>query len=379
MPFRDFINLTHAYAWYQAKLVSKIPDEPGLISAFIAEPMLKELEAIICSHLNLSNSKVILNGIFTHKTPTVKPCGATNSVEIADMLFVRQHFSLDPKKSPEGKAFLIQAKRNTIVNSGNVSAGNPKIQFDLYKSWPKFEGTSRISPNAPDGSNWNFNSVSNNNPGLYVAVFNGHIFNPSIPPNLSPVWSGAPVAVNNSQFSKFPENTSWGYGAISATTLPNEGVNCTNSFADLLRDFVEGKAGVSFTPGGANNDHWSAFVNEMLSVAALGDYTYLSRRTGINNPLLRNGSVQAHSAVLPVLGFISQRFRTPNIFLSGKDNFYFRHWLKNENYIITRDLCRWAYEASRYDDIPPHNIENSPPPDEPGHPPIVSLVTFGEK
>jgi hypothetical protein len=185
--------------------------------------------------------------------------------------------------------------------------------------------------------------------------------------------------VKDSKFLGFSEDSSWGYGSISAATLPNDGVNCNNSFANLLRDFVEGKAGVPFTPGGlCPNDHWSAFVNEMLRVAALGDYTYLSTRTQVDEPLSRNGSVESYLAVMPTLGFISQRFGTRRVRLSENNNFHFSPWLRGDDYIITRDLCKWADEASGHNEIPPDNIEYSSPPEDPGHIPIISLITFGK-
>lgn len=371
MPFSDFINLTHAYAWHQANLVKKTPDEPGLVSAYISKPMVTELERVVRQCLP-HVKHFVANGIFTHKTPTVQPQGAPNSVEIGDMLFIRQHIS---KNIPTiGRAFLLQAKRNVNPSSGNVASGNPKIQFDLYQNWPKFVGTSRISAGCMGKPNWDFKPSHKGQPfGRYLAIFDGHAFDP---PGSPIAWTGAPIPVPSVALGLFKGNTSWGYGDVTATTNPSIGVPCGQDFADLLKKFVLGKEGAPFTPGlMSDTDHWSTFVNEMLGIAAQSNYTYLSARTGVTLPQSRNSSISAFQVAI-TLDLLAQRDRPRRFFLSP----YLHHlfWFDPESREIERELLSLLDGDSEYP--PPfRHITDFIPPDEPGHPPILSLITIGDE
>lgn len=382
---RNFINLTHAYAWHQAQTVGKVPDEPGLVSAFIAKPMLDELERLVKAELGASTT-VLVDGIFTHKTPTVRPMVApnSNSVEIADLMLVRQH--VNPSTGVfSGRAFLLQAKRNVVPNSGNVAAGNPFIQFNLYQNWPPFEGTTRLSQGAANSANWRFPKIPGNPYGRYLAVLDGNAFAPAVAP---PVWQGCPARNARCAPYTFPAAGSWGYGDIGPLTTPAAGVNCGTDFAPLLGEFIKGNAGVPFTPGRwSQTDHWSTFVTEMLGHALSSDYTYLSARTGITQPKRRMGRISSFVAAQPILELLRRRY-------SAKIN----NVLARQFCEIDDRLPRWRYwpwlddevfesvnaihhAIARDDDsgAPPPEVGNEQPPDEPGFPSLLSIVTIGDE
>ncbi|MDO3527685.1 hypothetical protein ACNRBH_06810 [Ralstonia pseudosolanacearum] len=403
MPFvddlRDFLNLTHAYAWHCAHAANagSAPDEPGLVSSLIARPMLKELERLVKQHLQPSGQRVLLNGIFTHKTPTVlsaqvpTPPGGNvrthpvpNSVEIGDLLFVRQH--VDPSGKPvQGRAFLLQAKRNTTPDSGNVSTGNPRIQFDLYSAWPEFLGATRLRSHAAGTTAWNFPATSTHpGPqayGRYLAVYDGKAFDPPA----SGQWTGAPPPTAAGLGTAWSSRCSWMHGPARGMTLPlaYPVVPCPSDFAPLLADFVDGRAGIPFIPTHvqpATADHWSIFINEMLAIAALPNYTYRSVRTNVRRARSRNGRIATLATVLPILGLIETRHREWNWEAGPLGTPRWIDWsLTDEGLALLEDLLT---AASRYGDKhpPPEGPtdDGHMPPDEPGHPTVVSLITFGE-
>ncbi len=385
---RNFINLTHAYAWHQAQAAGKVPDEPGLVSAFIAKPMLDELERLVKVELGAS-TKVLVDGIFTHKTPTVLPTVApnSNSVEIADLMLVRQHVNPSTGVAISGRAFLLQAKRNRLPNSGNVAAGNPFIQFNLYQNWPPFEGTTRLSQGAANGANWQFPNIPGNPYGRYLAVLDGNAF---VSASAPPVWQGCPTKNAACAPYTFPAEGSWGYGNIDSLTIPAAGVDCSTDFASLLGEFIKGSAGVPFTPGlWSQTDHWSTFVTEMLGHALSANYTYLSARTGITRPERRMGRISSFVAAQPIMELLRRRYSAGfNNVLAHRlweiDEF---DWLLLWRYLPWLDdgfsePTRAIFQAiAREDDggaLPPE-VGNEQPPDEPGFPSLLSIVTIGDE
>ncbi|WP_247536797.1 hypothetical protein [Ralstonia pseudosolanacearum] len=390
---RDFLNLTHAYAWHCAHAANagSAPDEPGLVSSLIAQPMLTELEQLVKQHLQPYGQRVLLNGIFTHKTPTVlsaqvptPPGGSVrthpvpNSVEIGDLLFVRQH--VDPSGKPvQGRAFLLQAKRNTTPDSGNVSTGNPRIQFDLYSAWPEFLGTTRLPKYAAGTKPWDFPGQEEY--GSYLAVYDGKAFDPPA----SGQWTGAPPPTAAGLGTAWSSPCSWMHGPARGMTLPlaHPVVSCPSDFAPLLADFVDGRAGIPFAPTHvqpAAADHWSIFINEMLVIAALRNYTYRSVRTNVRRARSRNGRIATLAAVLPILSLIETRHREWYWEVGPLSSPRWIDWpLDEEGGALLKDLF---IAASRYGDRhpPPEGpTDDDPmPPDEPGHPTILSLITFGE-
>ena len=152
---RKWINVSHALAFEGAAAAAKKVDEPGLISALLDTRVQTSLERELQTACGRT-ANVRIDSIFTHKTPTVKHSGQS-PVEIGDLLLIRQHFSTTGGK-PQGKALLLQAKKNGSPNSGSVATGNPNIQFELYRTWPSFTGATRL-PGTPDPTSpdpWDF-------------------------------------------------------------------------------------------------------------------------------------------------------------------------------------------------------------------------------
>lgn len=388
---RDFLNLTHAYAWNQAKLVNKTPDEPGLVSAFLAKPMLSELESIVKNHYQGKGIDVVVNGIFTHKTPTVHPDGAPNSVEIADLLFVRQHVNAsDPTTPIKGKAFLLQAKRNTTPSSGNVENDNPRIQYDLYKSWPSFTGTSRITSGPTGPGKWDFKPTQTVPYGRYLAVLDEHAFD--IPS--SQQWTGAPTLKNNLEYlEQYPGQgvkCTWAQGIIPPALPGKICVECNSDFSEEFTKFIDGQAGVKFVPGTqSSQEHWSTFVTDMLNIAALTDYKFRSHTTGVNVPQLRNGEIHAFLATAPIAHAIQKTangmhffnpIRLASIGLLPRRYFYDLYALdidhKNKLLFKQLDNAYTTISGSGNDSI--SLFEREYLPDDPGHVNILSVTTFGE-
>jgi hypothetical protein len=378
---RDFINLTHAYAWHQAQVVGKVPDEPGLVSAFIAKPMLDELERLVKGELG-SSTKVLVDGIFTHKTPTVRPMVPpnSNSVEIADLMLVRQHVNLSAGVHISGRAFLLQAKRNAQPSSGNVNAGNPFIQFKLYQNWPLFVGTTRLSHGAANGANWYFPNTLGNPYGRYLAILDGNAF---VPAGTSPVWQGCPTRNASCAPYTFPAEGSWGYGNIGSQTNAATGVDCSTDFAPLLGAFIKGSAGAPFIPGlWSQKDHWSTFVTEMLRNALLQNYTYLSGRTGITQPSRRRGRISSFVAAQPILELLRRRCSAGigNVFAHFWEIDDWRYWLSLGDE-FAEHIHAIIQAIAREDDdgeLPPEAL-NKRPPGEPGFPSLLSIVTIGRE
>jgi hypothetical protein len=385
---RNFINLTHAYAWHQAQAAGKVPDEPGLVSAFIAKPMLDVLESLVKAELG-AGTTVLVDGIFTHKTPTVLPTVApnSNSVEIADLMLVRQHVNPDNGVAISGRAFLLQAKRNAQPNSGNVASGNPSIQFNLYQNWPPFTGTTRISKGAANGADWKFPRIPGNPYGRYLAVLDGNAF---VPVGAPPVWQGCPIRNAACAPYTFPADGSWGYGDIGPSSSASAGVDCSTDFAPLLEQFIKGTAGIPFNPGvRSQTDHWSTFVTEMLGHALSTNYTFLSTRTGIIQPARRMGRISSFIAAEPILELLRRRYSAgfSNVLarrLREIDEFdllppwRYYPWLDDGFYGPARAIFR-AITREDGGGTPPPEVGNDQPPDETGFPSLLSIITIGDE
>ncbi len=302
MNLRPWINLSHALAWHgtaQTQTNPNVttywtPDEPGLVAALLDSQIQQGLETELQNNY-AGMATVRIDSIFTHKTPTVR-FGGRSPVEIGDLLLVRQHFNT-ANHTAEGKALLLQAKKNISADSGNISSGNPNTQFELYRAWAPFEGVTRLAAGP-----WDFlKNTPQGRFGEYLAVFDGqaHAFTP-------PSTLGASTsAFRGSNYPAFGSAmTTWANGPVaphasaSATTV----VPCPEDFAATLADFFEGRAGESFEPGAVGSDNdWSDFVNTMLGEAAKMNYTFVSRRTNVQNPTPRGRAINAFVAIQPLL------------------------------------------------------------------------------
>lgn len=394
---REFINLTHALAWDRAKNLNTIPDEPGLVASFLDSTLQAQLQSILAAHYTAGKSlNMQLSSVFTHKTPVIKPVGAANGVEIADLLLIRQHFAKGKETAATtGRALLLQAKRNSTPSSGNVASGNSLIQFDLYKSWPDFEGVSRL-PKAPPGAlNWSFSPPAGTQSGYghYLAVYDGQAFDwtPGPPPAMTPTL--------NSLFpsSGYPPSTApsttWANGPVLPNDTASNGVACTDDFAITLERFINGAAGEFFQPGvHSGQDHWSVFVNRMLMIAAQRNYTYTSKRTGVPSGTARSRNVSAFAAVKPYLAFEIQAGLQSLIPSSAwahldsrlylEDWFLLRHLLApyTPSFEFISDLHDFLRYAPRGGEPPPELRDTeSNPFDDGGHLPVLVLATTSDE
>lgn len=295
---RKWINISHALAFEGAANAKKNVDEPGLVSALLDASIQASLEHELQTAYGRA-ANVRIDSIFTHKTPTVTPSGQS-SVEIGDLLLIRQHFSTTGAK-PQGRALLLQAKKNGSPNSGSVTTGNPNIQFELYRSWPSFTGATRL-PHTPDltsPSPWDFKLTDPNGRfGQYLAVFDekAHAFTPP-----STLGSETPAFAKSSYPQIGQSKTTWSNGPLALPPASQSTpVDCPNDFAETLAKMFMGNAGEPFVPGlMKGKDHWSIFINTMLLEAAKLDYTFVSRRTNVNTATRRGATICALMAMQP--------------------------------------------------------------------------------
>jgi hypothetical protein len=295
---RKWINVSHALAFEGAAAAAKNVDEPGLVSALLDTSIQTSLERELQAASGPA-ANVRIDSVFTHKTPTVRHSGQS-PVEIGDLLLIRQHFSTTGGK-PQGKALLLQAKKNGSPNSGSVTTGNPNIQFELYRTWPSFTGATRL-PHTPEPTSpnpWDFKLTDPNGRfGQYLAVFDVEAHSFTAPSTLG----AETTAFAASSYPKIgPFKTTWANGPLALPpAIQPSPVDCPKDFAETLAEIFQGKAGEHFVPGlMSGTDHWSIFVNTMLLEAAKIDYTFVSRRTNVNTPTPRGATIRALVAMQP--------------------------------------------------------------------------------
>ena len=349
--------------------------------------MQTQLQKILTKYYGESKLKFYLSSIFTHKTPIVLPQGAVNGVEIADLLLIRQHFAHGKKPSTKARALLLQAKKNTVPESGNVASGNPNIQFNLYKNWPNFEGKSRL-PKYPELSKkpWNFNPNGNKSPkeyGHYLAVYDGQAF------KIDPCNPTAIIKNPDSRFSSsgYKNDTTWANSPLCFGDNANSGVKCKLDFAETLEKFIEGSEGQSFTPGRfQGTDHWSIFVNTMLNIASK-NYTFTSKRTGIPKATSRMQRIQSLMAIKPYLTFALQDAArdfslTPLFWYEYLHYHGFSHhfarkiWNSCQSDFI-KDILEYARNSGNQP--PDFTIDDENLFNDGGHVPILLLATSSEE
>lgn len=373
---RRYTNLSHAHAWRMA--APNTPDEPALVSAFLSKEMYRGLRDSLHRHAPPSMN-VLVRGVFTHQTPKVTLKGTAKSVEIGDLLLIRQHFVRDRRQPSSGKALLLQAKRNKKSKTGSLNSGNQKIQFDLYQRWPEFNGATRLDSAPYGATHWNFQNPSVGSEPFedaakYSTVFNGNAYAATV---AQPPWKASLThgpAYGALVKGRFPSNCSWATGACAPPpSSAKGGVNCAEDFAQTLLNFVQGREGRSFQPGvHGGSDHWSIFVNSMLAISAKpnGDYTYSSK---------------SQSVVAGVRGRTLQFFdAVPALFLAADEEL--GAWVSREKpslhdaFAFTNDLLR--YTAPDFDERePPSGEEPSVAMSIPGsgHVPVLLIASMGDE
>jgi len=264
---RDYINETHDAAYQYAIKNNKSVDEPGLISKFLENH--KDLE----KELNNSNKnlKYLIDVIFTHQTPKIKAIDRSRSVEIADLLLINIHHG-SQKTETSGKALLIQAKRNNTPTSGSLARGTEAIQFYIYNKWPKFSFTSRSQNFKSISTNWDFNFKKSEEHSFYAVIYDSKLFHNHT------LYSPSFINAN------FHQNCSWNTAQCEFLQVtPSKGLTCNTSFSNLFSHFIMNNAGRTFSPSlAANGEHWSIFINDMMTLAKDPSYIYHLSRQGIS-------------------------------------------------------------------------------------------------
>lgn len=225
----------------------KTPGEPAFVAQLASEPLARrQLTKLIQRHLSpaISKGTPLVSGVFVHQKPKVKFGNPASEVELGDILFVRHHFSSNAK-SPEGRAFLLQAKSTSHPTTGPLKDKEAK-QFDLYADWnTEFTFPHGDLGKAPSGKKWNLSK----GPFPYVDTgFYGLVSND-----------------RNFATAGFPDDSAWAVGGAFAPPVGTERqVVASVSLAQALHSFLIGIEGRPWSLGAPKTDHWSNFIEEIL-------------------------------------------------------------------------------------------------------------------
>ncbi|ALL70290.1 hypothetical protein K788_0001366 (plasmid) [Paraburkholderia caribensis MBA4] len=374
---REYVNKSHANAWRRAG--GKVPDEPGLVSSFLSKEMYRGLRRSLQSYVTPSTS-VMVRGIFTHQTPKVRLLHRKRSVEIADLMFVHQHFATSRRAPTSGRALLFQAKRTGTTWTGSVASGTQATQFELYRDWAAFEGTVRL-PSSPVGDpHWDFREGGKITQATavaaaeYMTVFDQHAYSMAA---ANPQWT-APILngpAHSTLARSFPASCAWSAGSAPLPgSIPSRGVTCSVDFGTVLTDFLRGARGRPFNPGVlAGSDHWSVFVNRMLSISARpnGNYLYTSKNQNVTAGL-RGRNVMFLQNVPALWHAVEEEVER---FLAGEAEFDMPH------FAVTNSLLARISESrgETSDNLPPDNLSEEPfEPSTGGHVPMLLIVSVGD-
>lgn len=226
----------------------KTPSEPAFVAYLASHPFARRrLAELIERHLSpkISKGKPLVSGVFVHQKPKVKFGRPASQIELGDILFVRHHFQ-SKAKSPEGRAFLLQAKSTSKPETGPL-VDNEAKQFDLYANWNTDFTFPHGDIGAPPGNATKWNLSKGPKPhqetGFYGLVSNDRDF----------------VA------QKFPNASAWAVGGAFAPAAGKaKEVTASGSLADALHSFIIGSHGRPWSLGAPAADHWSNFVEEIM-------------------------------------------------------------------------------------------------------------------
>lgn len=322
---RDYVNRSHAYAWLNC--TGKAPDEPALISSLLSQEMYLGLRDALRKRLP-TTTDVSVRGIFTHQTPQVQMDGETQSVEIADLMLVHQHFNRPGHSLPYGNALLFQAKRTAARSTGSVNSGTQRLQFELYQSWKPFVGKGRLPPAPPGFLHWDFrhgNVVSQAKAvqgAEYLTVYDMQAY--SVAP-ASPQWMASLLdgPAHSSLVTAYSDQCTWSAGGTpDPYATAADGVDCPLDFGRVFTGFLNGTHGRSFRPGVIDGrNHWSVFVNTMLlmSAAASSRYVYNSKNQRVVSRVRSREVLQlaAQTAMMHTLEAELDEFESRHRLMSG--------------------------------------------------------------
>lgn len=264
----------------------KTPGEPAFVAHLATKPFAhRSLSKILEKRLSpkISKGTPLVSGVFIHQKPKVSFGNPASEIEIGDILFVRHHFQ-SKATSPEGRAFLLQAKSTTKPKTGKLEDKEAQ-QFDLYANWnTDFTFPNRDIGNPPDGAKeWNLSK----GPQPYVDTgFYG-------------------LVSNDKSFVKqgFPDASPWAVGGAFAPAAGiGKEVTASGSLARALESFIMGSHGRPWTLNAPVTDHWSHFVEEILQ-NSLAWRTKVQRIQEVNMP-------RQTSALALVTAFAQLNFET---------------------------------------------------------------------
>ncbi len=223
------------------------PGESAFVSLlaeypFVRRRLAKAIQA--GAGAGLSAGTPLVSGVFHHDKPKARFGSSPTQVDLADLLFVHQHFQTG-QAQPQGRAFLLQAKASTTPRTGALT-GKAGRQFDLYADW----ATPFALPNGefgapPSGPKWDFalGPAPHSSSGAYGIV----------------------SSQRSCKGQKFPDNCPW---AIGPALPPDKGLprdaKASMSLAAALDGFVAGRHGRPWHAGAGADDHWSTFVVQAL-------------------------------------------------------------------------------------------------------------------
>ena len=329
------------------------PGEPAFVSLLAEYPFLRRrLAKVIQANAApaLSLDIPLVSGVFVHERPKVRFGASPTQVELADLLFVRQHYRTGHAR-PEGRAFLLQAKASTTPRTGALT-GKAGRQFDLYADWatPFAFPNGEFGP-APGGGKWDFSlgPGSHRLSGVYGIVSSQRS------------WRG----------QKFPDNCPWAVGAAHAPDkgLPRD-ARGTLSLAAALDGFVAGRHGRPWHPGAGADDHWSAFVEQALRRSIAWE-VQVQRIGGVDLPKKR-------SALASVQSFLSLEVNARLMLSPADRELSFDNTV--EDLIATvdsvgRQAKAWAASVKGDDDP----VEAAAPEGPQAGLSIVYIATFGDE
>jgi hypothetical protein len=264
----------------------KGPGEPAFVAQLVSDRALSELRDALVNHLpaGLCHGEPLLSTAFIHQKPKVR--FASSEVELGDLLLVRHHFVYG-RQEPEGRALLLQAKACLSPRTGGLG-GNDAEQLKLYQHWPVIQFPYGEVGLAPDGTaDWDFKlgPSSASDAGCYGVVFAREL----------------PLPPATKRRPSFPEGSPWSAGLHADFRAVSVDASA-RSLAAVLAGLVQGSRGRRFDAKPNGQDHWSAFINEVLKNAAAEKWKYRVQRLDIEGRE-RLQHVVALSSSMPALSF----------------------------------------------------------------------------
>ena len=330
----------------------KGPGEPALAYGAMSWWSCQEFaHAIQLVEAGISAGRPMITYGFIHQKPKVSYsnlAGVAVQIELGDLLVIRHHFKFK-SSVPEGRAFIIQAKANKSPSTGALSPGD-RCQLELYQDWSKGftfpHGEFKLPRN---GKEWNFSKGTQapvSHTGIYGVVLS--------------------IKKSTAILTKFPDACVWAVGFPSSTISRGKSLSVpakTMSLSAALSGLVQGGFGRTWVTNPMDpDDHWSEFINSVLSSADMKSSNAKLGRIGQEVPRLQE--VTSFASSIPGLTYLL-------------DNNHSRSSsLQEHKYSAIED---WQSSLIASDQSPPGAFGNEAPASpHPGGMPFIYIATFGE-